>query len=131
MESLICYFCMSASTSVLPVNIGFWYVLECFGVFEQANLSDFSDVQEEDMGPELPCEAIQDESNNWWLVHGDDRIHLLKPSAQGWGFWFVESNENNDWVVGDGKRSKLAKDLIAARMQLLAWSIKSGNCFFM
>ena len=92
-------------------------------------MSDFSDVQEEDMGPEPPCEAIQDESNNWWLVHGDDRIQLPKPSAQGWGFWLVESNENNDWVIGDGKRSKLAKDFIAARMRLLAWSIKSGNSF--
>ena len=45
------------------------------------------------------------------------------------GFWLVESNENNDWVIGDGKRSKLAKDFIAARMRLLAWSIKSGNSF--
>ena len=100
-----------------------WHVLIWFSDFEQADLSDFSGIEEDDAGGRIPCEVIQDESNTWWLVHGHDRIQLPKPCADGGGLWFVESNENNDWVVGDGKRAKIAKNLIAARMRLLVWSI--------
>lgn len=78
----------------------------------QDDTADFSDV-DEPSPPELIAEIV-DRDGEQFLQFDGKELKLGKPAALG--TWRVEkdtSSGNTEWVVTDGKRSKLARNLVA------------------
>ena len=77
-------------------------------------MDDFS-PENETVGAATPACAVFQDDQGTWLLHFQDMELVLPAPAQppaGLGEWVVQTTENGELVVCDGKRMKLAANLI-------------------